>query len=374
MVRRKKKNPISALLSGRKKSTQPRRARSACRRLPGFGWENIGLIAAVLAAGAFFAWALMFSDGRLTVYLQEGGRTRQYLTWKTNAGEFLAAIGEDPGENDTLSVEKDAELTDGETIEITRAYPVAVQSGGNSEVMYLSSGTVGDALDKAGVTVKSGDEISELTFRDLEPGMKISHTAVDVTYKVSYKTLDYDEIIKKDDNEYESFKKVEVEGKDGKKQITQRITVKDGVEVSREVVDQIITEKAVDEIIRVGTKIRYQTNFKGETRRWKEAPKDGVNGWKSMKVDKITAYCTGTRTATGTTPKLGTIAVNTYYFKYGTQIYVRGYGYGTARDTGAFRKYTNSAGKPMNQLDLWFNSEAEARRWGTKYNVTIWYK
>ena len=172
--------------------------------------------------------------------------------------------------------------------------------------------------------------------------MKISHTAVDVTYKVSYKTLDYDEIIKKDDNEYESFKKVEVEGKDGKKQITQRITVKDGVEVSREVVDQIITEKAVDEIIRVGTKIRYQTNFKGETRRWKEAPKDGVNGWKSMKVDKITAYCTGTRTATGTTPKLGTIAVNTYYFKYGTQLYVRGYGYGTARSraelTGRYRK------------------------------------
>lgn len=372
MVRRKKKKSISALFSGRRKGTQQRKARSASR--PGFSWANIGLIAAVLAAGAFFAWALMFSDGRLNIYLKDGGRTHQYLTWRTNAGEFLTAIGAKLDENDTLSVAKDAELTDGETIEITRAYPIAVQSGGNTEVMYLSSGTVGDALDRAGVTVKSGDEISELTFRDLEPGMKISHTAVDVTYKVSYKTLDYDEIIKKDDREYESFKKVEVEGKDGKKQITQRITVKDGVEVSREVVDQIITEKAVDEIIRVGTKIRYQTNFKGETRRWKEAPKDGVNGWKSMKVDKITAYCTGTRTATGTTPKLGTIAVNTYYFKYGTQLYVRGYGYGTARDTGAFRKYTNSSGKPMNQLDLWFNSESEARRWGTKYNVTIWYK
>ena len=216
MVRRKKKNSISALLLGRRKGTQQRRARSASR--PGFGWANIGLIAAVLAAGAFFAWALMFSDGRLNIYLKDGGRTHQYLTWRTNAGEFLTAIGAKLDENDTLSVAKDAELTDGETIEITRAYPIAVQSGGNTEVMYLSSGTVGDALDKAGVTVKSGDEISELTFRDLEPGMKISHTAVDVTYKVSYKTLDYDEIIKKDDREYESFKKVEVEGKDGKKQ------------------------------------------------------------------------------------------------------------------------------------------------------------
>ena len=148
MVRRKKKNPISALLLGRRKGTQQRKARSASRH--GFGWANIGLIAAVLAAGAFFAWALMFSDGRLNIYLKDGGRTHQYLTWRTNAGEFLTAIGAKLDENDTLSVAKDAELTDGETIEITRAYPIAVQSGGNTEVMYLSSGTVGDALDKAG--------------------------------------------------------------------------------------------------------------------------------------------------------------------------------------------------------------------------------
>ena len=322
MVRRKKKNPISALLLGRRKGTQQRKARSASRH--GFGWANIGLIAAVLAAGAFFAWALMFSDGRLNIYLKDGGRTHQYLTWRTNAGEFLTAIGAKLDENDTLSVAKDAELTDGETIEITRAYPIAVQSGGNTEVMYLSSGTVGDALDKAGVTVKSGDEISELTFRDLEPGMKISHTAVDVTYKVSYKTLDYDEIIKKDDREYESFKKVEVEGKDGKKQITQRITVKDGVEVSREVVDQIITEKAVDEIIRVGTKIRYQTNFKGETRRWKEAPKDGVNGWKSMKVDSVLFGETTAGAVVVMNPKTGAIEAMSSWPGYDLNAFAKG--------------------------------------------------
>ena len=93
-----------------------------------------------------------------------------------------------------------------------------------------------------------------------------------------------------------------------------------------------------------------------------------------MTVDKITAYCTGTRTATGTSPKLGTIAVNTHYIPYGSEIYIKGYGYGTAEDTGAFRNYINDEGEPMNQLDLWFNTESEARRWGTKYDVTIWVK
>lgn len=371
MVRRRKSNPIEKLASGR---GERQRRKPARRRSRGSALADVGVFAAVLAAAAFFAWALLLSDGRITVYVKDGSRTLQYLTEAATVGELLSSVGKSTGSDDSVSAALDSQLEDGETVEITRAYPVAVQSGGNAEVMYMSSGTVGDALDRAGIAVKSGDEVSELTFRDVEPGLKINHTSVDISYKVSYKTLDYDEIIKKDDKEYESFKKVEVEGKDGKKQITQRITVKDGVEVSREVVDQIVTEEAVDQVIRVGTKIRYQTSFKGETRRWKEAPTDGVNGWKSMKVDKITAYCTGTRTATGTKPNLGTIAVNTYYFKYGTQIYVRGYGYGTARDTGAFRNYKNSKGEPMNQLDLWFNSESEAKRWGTKYNVTIWYK
>ena len=144
--------------------------------------------------------------------------------------------------------------------------------------------------------------------------------------------------------------------------------------MAREVADQVVVEPAVDEVIRIGTKIKYQTSYVGEFRRWKEAPEAGKNGWVKMTVDKITAYCTGTRTATGTKPKLGTIAVNTHYIPYGTQIYVKGYGYGKAEDTGGFRKYKNDEGDPMNQLDLWFNTEKEARRWGTKYDVTVWIK
>ena len=128
---------------------------------------------------------------------------------------------------------------------------------------------------------------------------------------------------------------------------------------------------AVDEVVRIGTKIKYQTNYEGEFRRWKEAPVAREDGWVEMTVDKITAYCTGTRTATGTTPKLGTIAVNTYYIPYGSEIYIKGYGYGTAQDTGAFRNYVNDEGEPMNQLDIWLNTRSEAMRWGTKYDVTI---
>lgn len=42
--------------------------------------------------------------------------------------------------------------------------------------------------------------------------------------------------------------------------------------------------------------------------------------------------------------------------------------------SGAFRKYKRADGTPVNQLDLWMNTEKEGRRWGRKRNVTVLVK
>lgn len=337
-------------------------------------WPLAALFSGLLLAAAFFCYAVTQPDPRLPVTLAVDGLETAYLVRAETVQGLLDAAGVTLRAGDSVSPAAAEPLVPGGRVEVTRAYPVAVKSAGKVQLLHLSGGTVGEALRRANVGYAAGDELSHLPFADVEPGMRISHTAVDVSYAVSYKTLEYDEVIVKDDSKYEDYKKVEVEGVDGKKQVVQRITVKDGIEVSREVADQVVVTAAVDEVTRVGTKIKYQTSYVGETRRWKEAPVAGEGGWVAMTVDKITAYCTGSRTATGTKPKLGTIAVNTHYIPYGSQIYIKGYGFGKAEDTGAFRKYKNDDGEPMNQLDLWFNTEKEARRWGTKYNVTVLVK
>ena len=332
------------------------------------------MIFGLLASAGCFGYALTLPDPRIPVTLTVDGIETEYYVRAETVNGLLSTAGVKLNNGDSVSPEADTALAPGMRVEVTRAYPVVVKSGDKVHVLHMSKGTVGEALSRAKVNYSSGDELSHLPFEDLEPGMQITHTDVEVTYQTSYKTLEYDEITIKDDKEYENFKKVEVEGVDGKKQVVQRIIVKDGIVVSREVADQVVISAAVDQVTRVGTKIKYQTSYVGETRRWKEPPVAGENGWVKMTVDKITAYCSGTRTATGTRPKLGTIAVNPYYIKYGTQIYIKNYGYGKAEDTGAFRKYKNNAGEPMNQLDLWFNTEKEARKWGTKYNVTVLVK
>jgi 3D (Asp-Asp-Asp) domain-containing protein len=59
---------------------------------------------------------------------------------------------------------------------------------------------------------------------------------------------------------------------------------------------------------------------------------DPPDAWKCREYGY--EYFSGTRTATGSWPGRGTIAVDTRVFPMGTRFYIPGYGYGIARDTG----------------------------------------
>lgn len=74
---------------------------------------------------------------------------------------------------------------------------------------------------------------------------------------------------------------------------------------------------------------------------------------------EATAYTwTGSRTATGTWPRVGTIAVDPKVIPLGTKMYVEGYGYGVAEDTGsAIVGY---------KIDVYLPSRAEALKFGRR--------
>ena len=76
-------------------------------------------------------------------------------------------------------------------------------------------------------------------------------------------------------------------------------------------------------------------------------------------IFEATAYCyTGNRTATGTWPSRGTIAVDTTIIPLGTRLFVEGYGEGIAEDTGgAIQGHI---------IDLYMESEDECWAWGRR--------
>ena len=74
---------------------------------------------------------------------------------------------------------------------------------------------------------------------------------------------------------------------------------------------------------------------------------------------EATAYTwTGYRTATGTWPSRGTVAVDPEVIPLGTKLYIEGYGEAVAEDTGGLVK--------GNIIDLYFPTESECWEFGRR--------
>ena len=94
-----------------------------------------------------------------------------------------------------------------------------------------------------------------------------------------------------------------------------------------------------------------------------EISTNSSNSSKSQMVVKATAYSGHTITATGTTPKWGTIAVDPSIIPYGTKVYIPRFGkVFTAEDCGG--------GIKGNRIDIFMNSESDCYNWGVR-SITI---
>ena len=73
-----------------------------------------------------------------------------------------------------------------------------------------------------------------------------------------------------------------------------------------------------------------------------------------------TAYCDVEMTSTGCPTQVGIVAVNPKVIPYGTRLYIPGYGYAVAGDTGGAMR----SGGVL--IDVYYNTEAECYRFGRK--------
>lgn len=330
---------------------------------------DVCLLLILVASGFYLGWALLFSDTSILVHYQDGGNMHTVRTTAGTVDEFMRRNGFALHAGDSLNTGGNAPLEDGMELCVTKAFPVAVASGGEVRILRMQGGSVGEALALANVEYDANDALTRLPFEDVAPGMHIQHIDVEVKYETKDQEIPFREEVIKDSSLYKGNDKVTVEGENGEKRIVRRLTYRDGVLYSREIMNQLVLKEAVDQVVVKGTRTRYQTSLTGDEREWKAAPTEKEIK-KTLTAVEVTAYThTGKRTATGRWPKIGYVAVNPNVIPYGTKLYIPGYGYCTAQDTGAFR---HEDGGMKNQIDLFMNTEKECKKWGRKKNVTIY--
>lgn len=243
---------------------------------------------------------------------------------------FAGTVGQVLEENkielypcDAIDAEAESTLGRNQIINITRAFQVQVTADGITRQIISVPLTVEEAISRSGIKLGEEDIVSLPLGHLIEKGEAVKVSRIETKY-ISEELAIEPSLERRADNSLEQgITKTLSKGKAGLREDTYMVSYEDGVEFSRELVESVIVKKPQQKIIAYGT--ISLASREGRSFKFKEA-----------KTVKATAYTqTGnSRTAGGTIPRVGVIAVDPRVIPLHSEVYVEGYGFAKAEDTG----------------------------------------
>lgn len=299
--------------------------------------------AMVALLAVMFAYTTMIPR---TVYAEIDGSKTKIVTKEHTVEGFIADEGISYCEDDFISTPLTGFIYDGMEFEVKHATNFKVTVDGRTIWFKSLEKTVGAALEDNGVNVRKRDIVTPERDALLEENMKVVVQRVEteeitVKEKVPFKTVK-----KNDSSMAEGEKKVITEGQQGKDKVTYEVMYIDGEEASRKELSRENIKPAANEVVAVGTKVKFNDKL-----------------YSRKLVVKAYSYTGGGTTAMGTRARVGEIAVDPSVIPLGTNVYIPGVGARRAEDTGG-----NIKG---NTIDIYMNTQSECINWGVRY-ITIY--
>jgi len=288
-----------------------------------------------------------------TVTVVIDGQPKEVKTFKKTVGEVLQEAKIKLSQEDVITPGKSTSLKEGMKISIEKAKAVKVLVDGKVTEVRTPVTTIGEIIKKEGIKLGQLDKVSPALTEKISPGMEIKITRVAEKLQNIESQIPFTIERKKNNKISIGIKKLLQQGQPGIRSKVIKITYENGKPIKKEVVSDKIIKKPVPQIIAVGT-LRVVSR--------------GGHSFASSRslVVNATAYTyTGNRTATGRKPLRGMAAVDPDVIPLGTRLYIEGYGDAIAADTGGAIK--------GNKIDVFFETEQEARNWGRR-RVTVYIK
>ncbi|MEX0429460.1 ubiquitin-like domain-containing protein [Nocardioides sp. DS6] len=204
--------------------------------------------------------------------LDVDGKDQTYWVTATDVNGALSEIGRAFGGNADLSTSRSAPIgREGLALEVITPKKVTVQLAGHrAQKRSITALTVLDALQKLGVHPKGRDTVTPKPGALLRDGQRIVFTDYDVkTKRVPREAIAAPTIERDDSSLFDGETKVVSDGSDGARDVTYRITYRNGQEIAKSVVSARTITKAQPRIVKVGTKARpVTTNYASGNSAW----------------------------------------------------------------------------------------------------------
>ncbi|WP_026882437.1 3D domain-containing protein [Clostridium akagii] len=291
---------------------------------------------------------------RKVVTVEVDGKKTSVISYENTVKKILEQNKIGLGSKDKIEPSVDTKVKNGQNIYIKRAVGLEILVDGKDLKIKSAENSVKNVLKTEKISLNATDKLNPYKGASVKKGMKIVITRVTTKTFTELQPIAFNTVVNNDDTMASDENKVVQQGSNGAKEIQISATYEDGKEVSRNVVSEVVKSTPVDAVIKRGTLGVVSVNRGGRT----------------LFKTKITALATGYTddlrfgiTASGAKVKrdangYSSVAVDPRVIPLGTKLYITGYGYGIAEDTGGLIK--------GNRVDLFFNNESDCYSWGAK--------
>ena len=261
-------------------------------------------------------------------------------------------------EHDIVSQGLDTEVGADNKIDIQKAFQVTLVDGLEKRQVWSTSTTVANFLKQQEINLGEYDRVNKEQEYVITPDDEIAVVRVEKVTDVVEESIAFATEKKNDSSILKGKEKVVQEGKTGSKQKTFEVVKENGKEVTRTLQSEKVVSEPITKVVNVGTKVVTAAVSRNNS----SAPSGGKEFYVSATA--YTPNCSGCSgiTATGinlnNNPGLKLIAVDPSVIPLGSKVWVEGYGYAIAGDTGGAIK--------GNKIDVLFSSKAQAYAWGRK--------
>ncbi len=287
-----------------------------------------------------------------------GDERRTIWTTADTVKELIQQENIDISEHDRIEPALDTVIKKDLSLTIDKAFQITLNVGEEKQQVWTTSTTVADFLKNQDVQLNKLDEVEPALTEEITTKSKVIVTRIEKVTDVVEEPIAFNVVEKNDDDIEKGVQKVINSGKEGKQEKHYEVTLENGKEIDRKLIKTETVQKSEDRVVALGTKA-VQSSSATVSRGNESVSKEYY-----VNSTAYTASCNGCSgtTATGinlrANPDAKVIAVDPSVIPLGTKVYVEGYGYAVAGDTGSAIK--------GNKIDVFFPSKSAAYRWGSK--------
>jgi uncharacterized protein YabE (DUF348 family) len=292
----------------------------------------------------------------LRIEIKIGDQNQKLESAADTIGQALAEANVQVYLADRVTPDLASPLKSNLQIAIEPSVPIEVSVDGQLIKTRTRRKTVGDVLNDLGITLLGEDYTQPAADASVEANVVVKVVRVREEFLIEQEPIPFNTVTVPDDTMELDTSSV-TDGQSGVKQKRIRVRFENGQEVARNIEDEFVLEPPVSKVYRYGTQIVVRTL---------DTPDGPIQYWRHLRAH-ATSYSASTagvpktakyygHTVTGQQMRKGVIAVDKTVILLFTNMYVPGYGFGQALDTGGAIQ-----GK---RLDLGYDDD----------NLVLWYR